>query len=128
MKTVKSDVVFLNSKGGLPAIVEKTEENSAKIKLNSEKEQIKKYHRHGFINGLTAEDKITFNSILDDIKSSEKTPLNKIDELKDIINEFQKTKGKQKLANYLQAELFHLMRKYRTHPAQYTINEKSIDV
>lgn len=121
MKNVSSDVLFLGNRGGLPAIVSKTDKQADSYTLETDAAKLKKFHRHGFINGLSAEDKVTFNQILDDFKEDTDEPRVKIEGLKDKIEDLQTSEQNKKLAEYLQGELFHMMRKHDIHPKTYQI-------
>ncbi len=126
MSTINSDVVFIGKKGGVPALVQGKDNEKASVSLKTDEAEIKKFHRHGFINGLSPKDKVTFNEIMDDVKESKEDAASKITNLKEKIETLNKKKETQQLAKYLQAQLFHLIQKHKVFPKNITVKERDL--
>ena len=118
------DTVFTPS--GTPAVVLKQNPIGHLTTLDRSKESLQSTTRHGYINGLTVDDRERFNGIMDDVKKAE-DPESRIVQLQSKIEELaQEPKKNFVLAQYLTSELSHFMFAARVEPKVFTMNENKL--
>ena len=112
----------LFSSGGVPGkvLTKNPETNSLKVTRNLE--EVGEGFRHGYLKGLTTEDREKFNHLMDDIKSHEDIR-ERISALKEEVETRQNTADAKELrfVGYLKAELAHLMFSHHVSPRVFDI-------
>ena len=106
-----------------PGIVAEKKEDGTII-IDTDKDMIKKYHRHSITTGLTVDEKDMFNSIMDDVMGmSDNTQ--RILVLQDKIDNLRKDPVNKKVSDFLRNEQAQLIRWSRELPKVYeTMPEK----
>lgn len=103
-------------------IIEKKEDGT--VIIDTDKDMIKKYHRHSITTGLTPDEKDKFNSIMDDVMSIDDNK-ERITELQNKIDALKANPEEKKVADFLRNEQAQLIRWSRELPKVYeTMPEK----
>lgn len=100
-------------------VVEKKEDGT--VVIDTEKENIDKYHKYSITTGLTPEEKDKFNSIMDDIMSSENN-VDRINQLQAKIDELRTDPINRKVVETLRNEQAQFIRYARELPRVYTFD------
>ena len=112
---------------GEPGVVKDFSKESQKIKIDTDRKAVNKELRHGYISGMTADQKIEFNSFMDKIQSiediDEKVKLlqEKVTQLTGDINP-----NSGILLGYYKSELSHIMHTHHYSPRYYSIHSTKI--
>ncbi len=112
------DVSFLSN--GQPAVVTKKDEMTGNVIVDRKQEEVKKVHRHGYINGLKEQDRETFIKILDKVAETG-DPKEKIDTIQGQISELEQDPRNYRIVTYLKSEVAHLMNTFNIKPRTYEL-------
>jgi hypothetical protein len=93
---------------GTPGVVASQDDVKAEYVIDTDREAVRKIHKHGYINGLSMEERVDFNKAIDDIIEIQ-DPKEKIDELAKVVEESRSDPKKFRMTRYLESELFHQM-------------------
>jgi hypothetical protein len=118
------DAVFLRS--GEPGIVKDRNEITGKLKVDSDLQRVKQDMRHGFINGLTPEQREVFNTILDEVKGSTEDPGERVTILNAKVKELEQDPKLFGLTRYVKAEMVHIMNSNNIKPREYSVQEAKL--
>lgn len=118
------DAVFLRS--GEPGVVRDRDPATGKLKIDSETAAVKTDMRHGYINGLSSEQRTELYEILDTVKSSTEDPIERISQLDAKTKELEQDPQKIGLTSYVKAEMVHIMNSNGIKPREYSIHEAKI--
>ena len=105
---------------GIPGIVQSQDRVTGDLQIDTDEKEVAKVHRHGYINGLTPNERDAYNSHLDEVKQVD-DPNEKITAMKAKITELQKDPSKIKMVKYLESELFHIMQTHNISPRFYGV-------
>ena len=109
---------------GQPGLITNKEKISGDITVDTKKEVMADAHRHGYINGLSLQDREKFNKDMDEVRAME-NPKEQVMALRDKIGELNDPKD-FRLKRYLHAELSHLMNTHNIKPRYYTMEEHKV--
>ena len=104
-------------------VIEKKEDGT--VVIDTDAEQVKKFHRHSNTTGLSVGDKDRFNTIMDDIMVGESNA-DRINNLQMKLDELRVDPGAQKLAQALRNEQAQLIRLSRELPRVYQYDSNKI--
>jgi hypothetical protein len=104
-------------------VLEKKEDGS--VVIDTDTEQVKRFHRHSNTTGLTVEDKDRFNSIMDGIMEGDSNA-DRINNLQMKLDELRVDPAAQKLAQALRNEQAQLIRLSRELPRVYQYDSSKI--
>ncbi|MCA2959447.1 MAG: hypothetical protein IOD12_04285 [Silvanigrellales bacterium] len=104
-------------------VIEKKDDGT--VVIDTDAEQVKRFHKHSNTSGLTLEDKDKFNTIMDDIMSSESNA-DRINNLQMKLDELRIDPNAQKLAQALRNEQAQLIRISRELPRVYQYDSNKI--
>jgi hypothetical protein len=117
----------LISKAGIytkPGVVVEKGEDGA-LTIDTDPEQIKKYHRHSNTTGLTPEEKEKFNGIMDEVISAQSN-LDRINQLQTQIDTLKTEPANKKVVESLRNEQSQLIRIARELPTVYNFEADKI--
>jgi len=89
--------------------------------VSTEKADIAKYHKHTNTSGLTEQEKIDFNAIMDEIMKKESN-VDRINELQTTLDSLKNDPTKKKVVETLRNEQAQLIRIARELPKIYTFD------
>lgn len=115
------DSVFIRS--GDPAIVKSRDPATGKLRLDQEYAHVQHEMRHGYINGLPAEDREQLYRILDEVKGDTTDPRERVEKIGAHLAEIESDPTRLPLTRYLRAEMAHIMNTHNIRPREYTANE-----
>jgi len=104
-------------------VIEKKADGS--VVIDTDAEQVKKFHRHSNTTGLSLEDKDKFNGIMDDIMLGDSNA-DRINNLQMKLDELRIDPTAQKLAQALRNEQAQLIRLSRELPRVYQYDSNKI--
>lgn len=104
-------------------VVEKKEDGT--VVIDTDEEQVNRFHRHSNTSGLTLENKERFNAIMDEIMSGESNA-DRINNLQIKLDELRNSPDSQKLAQALRNEQAQLIRLSRELPRVYQYDSNKI--
>ena len=123
MKVNRGDIVFNNT--GMPAVVMDRNEITGELKVQAKGDTFEQTRKHGFINGLSPEDRSTFYNIIDSIKTLE-NPAKQVAEYTKQIDTLKDDPKNRFLVRYLTAEKAHLMFSENIEAAEYSMWESKV--
>ncbi len=115
------DTAFIRN--GTPAVVKNRDEFSGLLTLDAELGEVQAATRHGFVNGLSPEDREAFDSLLDVVKSDTMDANDRVETLKLRLAEIESDPTRHLLAKYVRAEMMHIMNSNGIKPREYSIHE-----
>lgn len=115
------DSVFIRS--GLPATVKERDSNSGQLKLESDLDKVQEETRHGYINGLSPDNRGRFNELLDAVKEATDDPAGRVEDLLGRLTELDKDPRNHQLSRYVRAEMVHIMNTHAIKPREYAVSE-----
>jgi hypothetical protein len=104
-------------------VIEKKEDGTVVIDTNED--QIKRFHRHSNTTGLSMEDKEKFNSIMDEIMRGESNSM-RIDQLQETVDTMRNDPTSVKLSQALKNEQAQLIRISKELPRVYNYDPNKI--
>ncbi len=107
-----------------PGVVTEKKDDGTVV-VDTEPMSINKFHRYTNTSGLTEQEKLKFNQILDDIYQKESD----VDKINDIQMEVDKLKvdpANRNIVQYLRNQQAHLIRQTKDLPRTYTMDENNI--
>lgn len=115
------DAAFIRS--GQPGVVRERDSASGVLKLDTELKAIQTDMRHGYLNGITSTEREVLYDILDSVKSNSADPEERINLLRDKLNELEQNPQNYLLTRYVRAEMTHLMNTHSIRPRLYSVSE-----
>lgn len=104
-------------------IVEKKEDGN--VLIDTEPMQVNKFHRYSNTTGLSEDEKLEFNRILDEIYSKE-SETERINDIQTEIDRMKMDPLKRNVVQYLRNQQSHLIRSARKLPGMYQWDESQI--
>ena len=104
-------------------VIEKKDDGT--VVIDTDVEQVKRFHKHSNTSGLTLENKERFNTIMDEIMSGE-SDVDRINNLQMKLDELRMDPSAQKLAQALRNEQAQLIRISRELPRVYQYDSNKI--
>jgi len=117
------DTVFNHQ--GRPGVVADRDPLTKELKVNQDPVANAEHLRHGYINGLSQEQREEFAKILDSVKE-EKDPKKRVEDLQTRIQELQMDPKNRVMTRYLTAEMSHIMFTHGIVPQTYTTFEDRV--
>lgn len=117
------DTVF--SQSGKPGVIVGRTEDQQRIKVEREGERFEKTRKHGYINGLSGEEKSRYESIVSEVQEIEGAK-DKVSALKGHLDELKTNPKNMRLAKYVEADLAHTMISHGLHPKVYESDEHHV--
>jgi hypothetical protein len=118
------DGIFVS--GGVAAVVRERDPISGRLTVERETKAVQHDLRHGFINGLSVEERQQFDAVLDDIKGDSTAPAERVAALRAKLDELEQDPHNLKLTQYLKSEMLHLMNTFNIKPKTYTVFETKV--
>jgi hypothetical protein len=118
------DAVFVRS--GLPTTVKGRDDLTGKLSLELDPATVKDEHRHGYINGLSPENRQSLYEILDKVKADSSDPAERVEVMRQKVEELEQDPRNLHLTRYLKAEMVHIMNTYGIRPREYSIYESKV--
>jgi len=123
--TIRSgDVAFIRS--GDPTLVKERNAETGRLDLETDPAKVRTAVRHGYLNGLTPENRKELYKILDDVKGATADPAKRAEDLRLKIDELKKDPRHLQLTRYLSAEMTHILNTYNIRPKEYSIDESQV--
>lgn len=116
------DILF--TRNGRPAIVTSRNKETGEVTVDGDLKNVGKSAALGIKNGLTPEQRQSFESLRCASMSDDKKQ--EILDLRSRIAELKKGDGDRKVIRYLENELQHLIVRENLMPSDYTINERAL--
>lgn len=110
---------------GRPGIVTERNPLTKEIKVSQEQALVAKNQRHGYINGLSTEQREAFNKVMDNVRE-EPDPLKRVEELQARIKELDDDPRNFVVSRYLSSEVAHIMSMANITPKTYTVEEDRV--
>lgn len=104
-------------------VVEKKEDGN--VVIDTEPMKINKYHRYTNTTGLTEQEKIAFNDILDQIYAKE-SDMERINDIQTEIDRLKMDPKSRNIVQYLRNQQAHLIRGTKQLPSTYQWDEAQI--
>lgn len=110
------------NKDGVPGTVTARDPKKGTLTVEREGETFDKNRRYGFINGLEAEDRKVFQSVLDAMREKPEA-VERVNFLHQTIEQIKEDPRKTVLSRYLEGELAHVMNTEGIYPRVYKVDE-----
>lgn len=105
---------------GIPGVVKRQDNITGNLLVDTDQKTTRSIHRHGYINGLTPQERQNFNEHLDAVRS-ESDPNKKLELIREKISELKLDSANFRMVKYLESEMFHLMNTYNISPRLYNL-------
>ncbi|MDA9951108.1 hypothetical protein N9D31_00910 [Oligoflexaceae bacterium] len=96
--------------------------NDGSVVVDTDPMSINKYHRYANTTGLSQDEKLKFNDILDQIYQST-SDVDKINDIQGQIEDLKSDPDNHKVVQYLRNQQSHLIRQAKELPKSYNTNE-----
>lgn len=124
MNIRNGDAVFLRN--GEPGIVKDRNPADGKLTIDTNNETVKREMRHGYLNGLTDNQRVELNTILDTVKTTTEDPTERITALESKVRELESDPRQIGISKYVKAEMVHMMNSHGIKPKEYSVQENKI--
>lgn len=114
------DIIFTRQAD--PALVKERDPATGILRLDRDQNAVKEMARHGYINGVDSDKRQEFLAILDEVKGATEDPAQRIDLLKNRIEQLEQDPKNSRLSRYLRSEMAHLMNVYGVKPREFSID------
>jgi SLT domain-containing protein len=104
-------------------VVEKKDDGS--VVVDTDPMSINKYHRYANTTGLSQQEKVKFNDILDQIYTKT-NDVEKINDIQNQIDDLKQDPSNHKVVQYLRNQQSHLIRQAKELPAAYQTHEGNL--
>ncbi|MEY4631148.1 MAG: hypothetical protein RIQ81_1268 [Pseudomonadota bacterium] len=111
------DSVFLPR--GETAVVTEHDKHLSTFKISADPAFSAHIRRHGYINGMTPEQRTSLMTLMDRVKEIE-DPQSKVQEIRTKLEELRADPRQWQMARYVESELAHVMNVYGVKPTSYT--------
>lgn len=112
------DAVF--GVNGIPGVVKSQDKVTGDVEVDVERSEVEKVHKHGYINGLSQNERKNFFSHLEEVENIEDQH-KKIEAMRDKIKELKQDPKQIKMVRYLESQLYHFMSSSNISPRMYTM-------
>jgi hypothetical protein len=106
---------------GAPGVIKNLDQERKEYTIDTDREAVRKIHRHGYINGLSVEERESFNKVVDEVSAVE-DPKEKIEKMQKIVEESRLDSKNLRMTRYLESELFHQMQILNLSPRYFKAN------
>lgn len=106
---------------GVPGIVKNMDEERKEYTVDTDPNEVRKIHRHGYINGLSMDERAVFNKAVDEI-SEIQDPREKIEKMQKMVEDSRLDSKNIRMTRYLESELFHQMQILNFSPRYFKAN------
>lgn len=107
-----------------PGVVTEKKEDGT-VMVDTEPMSVNKYHRYTNTSGLSEQEKLKFNQILDDIYQKE-SDVEKINDIQLEIDKLKIDPANRNIVQYLRNQQAHLIRQTKDLPRTYTMDENNV--
>jgi hypothetical protein len=113
------------SRTGRPGVIQSAAAKAGKAEVEMDPSVVKEAHRHGYLKGISPEDRASFNQIMDNVQRLP-DPNAQVQALQAQIGELEEnpTTHNQHVVQYLRSELFHIMDTHHITPKAYSLSSK----
>lgn len=111
------DTMFLPR--GETAVITDFDRNSNSFKVSAEPGLNKESRRHGYINGISQEDRSNLMNLMDRVREID-DPKERIGELRKKLDELSTDPHQWQMARYVESEMAHMMNMFGIKPTTYT--------
>lgn len=111
------DSVFLPR--GETAVVTDRDKNTNKFALSTEPGIKQQNSRHGYINGMSPDQRVSLMALLDQVKELH-DPNERVSQLRTKLEELRNDPSQWRMSRYVEAELAHMMNVYGIKPTMYS--------
>lgn len=122
MSIIPGDVVF--GRDGRPLTVTSKDKQSGNVTVDKSLARVQAENRDGLRNGLNAEQKSAYKTMLSEVESPDKQ--REIDELSKKIDELKKGNVDPRVLRYLESELKHRMNRENYQPETFQIDPSTL--
>ena len=125
MKYIQGDPIF--RRNGTPGIVREVDKSKAHVKVDSDGGEVKRHFRHGYLQGLSNDNRKRFNEIMDQVNEVE-SPLEKVHALRNHVNQLELDADlkSREVIGYLKSEIAHVMFTKSISPRYYTLEANKV--
>ncbi len=106
---------------GVPGIVKNLDQERKQYTVDTDRDEVRKIHKYGYINGLSMEERAVFNKAVDEISEIE-DPKEKIEKMQKIVEDSRADSKNIRMTRYLESELFHQMQILNVSPRYFKAN------
>ena len=111
------DTVFLPR--GQTAVVTEQDKHLSTFKLSADPAVAAEIRRHGYINGMSLEQRSSLMTLMDRVKEIQ-DPDQKVQEIRTKLEELRADPRQWQMARYVESELAHVMNVFGIKPTTYT--------
>lgn len=120
MTTRVGDSIFLAT--GNPGVITTKDASSGRIGVDEGPEEVAREMRHGYINGLSQEQRDQFNGIMDEVRETPDAK-ERVAALESKIRELGDKPENRIVSRYLDAQKMHIEHSAGLKPRYYTVDE-----
>ncbi len=119
------DVIFRQN--GQPGVVQKRDEATGNLTVETKGEAYENRRKAGFINGLKGEERQSFDAIILESRGI-KEPVKRVQYLQEQITKLkgEPSKGNMQLSRYLESEVGHIVSSEGIQPRTYEVMESKV--
>lgn len=119
------DVIFRQN--GQPGVVQKRDEDTGNLTVETKGEAYENRRKAGFINGLKGEDRQSFDAIILESRGI-KEPVKRVQYLQEQIAKLKEepSKSNMQLTRYLESEVGHIVSSEGIQPRTYEVMESKV--
>lgn len=118
--TLKVGSAIFNN-NGVPGIVKNLDQERKEYTVDTDRDEVRKLHKHGYINGLSMDERAVFNKAVDEVLEIE-DPREKIEKMQKMIEDSRLDSKNMRVTRYLESELFHQMQILNVSPRYFKAN------
>lgn len=104
---------------GQTAVVTEHDANAGTFKMTADPAVTKPHNRHGYLNGMSPEQRSDLMSLLDRVKEID-DPKERVNELRKKLEELRADPKQWQMSRYVESELAHTMNMFNIRPTTYT--------
>ncbi len=114
---------------GRPGVIQPSTTQPGRVEIETDLSAVQQAHRHGYLKGISPEDRASFNQIMDGVQRLE-DPKAQVHALQTQIGELEQNPSAQKqhVVHYLRSELFHIMDTHNITPTSYVLSAQDPSV
>jgi hypothetical protein len=118
--TLKVGSAIFNN-NGVPGVVKNLDQERKEYTVDTDRDEVRKLHKHGYINGLSMDERAVFNKAVDEVLEIE-DPREKIEKMQKMIEDSRLDSKNMRVTRYLESELFHQMQILNVSPRYFKAN------
>ena len=117
------DSVF--TRQGIPNVIQGKKADKEQLVVSQDPKIVKSKLRNGYINGMSVDDRDSFNDIMDEMRTI-KDPEERAMELRKRLTTLEEDPRQHMLSRYVRSELMHLMNSYGIRPREFVVEEAKV--